>query len=319
MIKPLEHIPTLADIQATFKEIQPLIHRTPVMTSNLLDRMAGAHLFFKCENFQKVGAFKMRGAASAAMRLTSEERARGLATHSSGNHGQAVARAAQLLGIPAYIVMPENAPKVKRQAAQSYGAKIISCAPTLASREAALEKVVAETGATFIHPFNDYNVIAGQATAALELMEDISGLDVVMAPVGGGGLMSGTTLMVKYLSSSVKAIGAEPKAVDDAYRSLQAGRLMSNDTTNTVADGLRTTLGEKTFEILSKELEEIITVEEEEIIRAMRLIWERMKIIIEASCAVPLAAVLKEKDRFKNQRIGIILTGGNVDFENLPF
>ena len=319
MIKPLEHIPTLADIQATFKEIQPLIHRTPVMTSNLLDRMSGTHLFFKCENFQKVGAFKMRGAASAAMRLTSEERARGLATHSSGNHGQAVARAAQLLGIPAFIVMPENAPEVKRQAAQSYGAKIISCAPTLASREATLQKIVAETGATFIHPFNNYDVIAGQATAALELMEDVSGLDVVMAPVGGGGLMSGTALMVKYLSSSVKAIGAEPKEVDDASRSLQAGRIMDNETTNTVADGLRTTLGEKTFEILSKELEEIITVEEEEIIQAMRLIWERMKIIIEASCAVPLAAVLKNKERFKNQRIGIILTGGNVDLGNLPF
>lgn len=319
MLKPLNHIPTLADIQATFNEIKPLIHRTPVMTSNTIDRMSGAHLFFKCENFQKVGAFKMRGAASAAMRLTSEERARGLATHSSGNHGQAVARAAQLLGIPAYIVMPENAPQVKKQAAQSYGAKIISCAPTLASREATLEKVVAETGATFIHPFNDYNVIAGQATAALELMEDVSGLDVIMAPVGGGGLMSGTALMVKYLSHDIKAIGAEPKMVDDAYRSLKAGKIMGNETTNTVADGLRTTLGERSFEILSKELEEILTVEEDEIIHAMRLIWERMKIIIEASCAVPLAAVLKNKERFKNQRIGIILTGGNVDLGNLPF
>ncbi len=319
MIKPLDHIPTLADIQATYKEIKPLIHRTPVMTSNTLDRMSGAHLFFKCENFQKVGAFKMRGAASAAMRLTSEERARGLATHSSGNHGQAVSRAAQLLGIPAYIVMPSNAPEVKKQAAKGYGATIISCEPTLESREANLEKVVAETGATFIHPFNDYNVIAGQATAALELMEDVSGLDVIMAPVGGGGLMSGTALIVKYLSNDIKAIGAEPKMVDDAFRSIQSGKIEGNETTNTVADGLRTTLGEKSFEILSKELEEIITVEEEEIIQAMRLIWERMKIIIEASCAVPLAAVLKNKDRFKNQRIGIILTGGNVDLGNLPF
>jgi threonine dehydratase len=319
MIKPLDHIPTLADIQATYKEIKPLIHRTPVLTSNTLDRMSGADLFFKCENFQKIGAFKMRGAASAAMRLSGEERSRGLATHSSGNHGQAVARAAQLLGIPAYIVMPENAPQVKRQAAQSYGAKIISCAPTQAARESTLEKVVAETGATFIHPFNDYNVIAGQATAALELMEDISGLDVVMAPVGGGGLMSGTALMAKYLSDNVTPIGAEPQMVDDAYRSLQAGKIMGNETTNTVADGLRTTLGEKTFEILSKELEEIITVEEEEIIQAMRLVWERMKIIVEASCVVPLAAVLKNKERFQNKRIGIILTGGNVDLGNLPF
>lgn len=319
MIKPLGHVPTLADIQATYKEIQPLISRTPVLTSNAIDRLSGAQLFFKCENFQKIGAFKMRGAASAAMRLSKEERARGLATHSSGNHAQAVARSAQLLGIPAYIVMPENAPAVKRRATEGYGARIITCGPTQEARETTLEQVVAETGATFIHPYNDYNVIAGQATASLELIEEINGLDVIMAPVGGGGLMSGTALTAKYLSKNIKAIGAEPKEVDDAYRSLKAGKIMTNTTTNTVADGLRTNLGEKTFKILYKELEDIITVEEEEIVQAMRMVWERMKIIIEASCAVPLAALLKEKDRFKNQRIGIILTGGNVDLDNLPF
>ncbi len=319
MLKPLDHIPTLADIQATHREIQALIHRTPVLTSSSLDRISGAQLYFKCENFQKIGAFKMRGASSAAIRLSSEERHRGLATHSSGNHAQAVSRSAQLLGIPAHIVMPENAPNVKRNATRGYGAEIISCAPTLAARESTLEKVVADTGATFIHPYNNYDVIAGQATAALELMEDVSGLDVVMAPVGGGGLMSGTALMAKYFSKNIQAIGAEPDEVDDAYRSLKAGKLLSNTSTNTVADGLRTNLGEKTFDILSKHLDDIITVTEEEIIQAMRLIWERMKIIIEASCAVPLAAVLKEKDRFNNKKIGIILTGGNVDLGNLPF
>ncbi len=319
MIKFLDRIPTLADIQATYKEIKPLIHRTPVLTSNTLDRMSGALLFFKCENFQKIGAFKMRGAASAAVRLSREQKEKGLATHSSGNHAQAVARSAQLLGIPAYIVMPENAPAVKRKATEGYGAEIIPCAPTQEAREKTLEKVVMETGAIFIHPYNDYNVIAGQATAALELMEQISGLDIVMAPIGGGGLMSGTALIVRYLSKNIQAIGAEPEAVNDAYRSLRAGELLTNTSTNTIADGLRTNLGEKTFGILHKELEDIITVSDEEIVKAMRLIWERMKIIIEPSCAVPLAAVLKEKARFANKRVGIILTGGNVDLENLPF
>lgn len=319
MIEPLSQIPSLADIQATHNAIRPLIHRTPVLTSNTLDRMSGANLFFKCENFQKIGAFKMRGAASAAMRLTSEERERGLATHSSGNHAQAVARSAQMLGIPAYIVMPSNAPAVKQAATKGYGAEIILCEPTLASREATLEAVVKEKGATFIHPYNDYNVIAGQATAALELIEEIGSLDVIMAPVGGGGLMSGSALIAHYLSKEMLAIGAEPEAVNDAFRSLQEGTLIGNETTNTIADGLKTNLGEKTFQILKDHLERIITVSEEEIRFAMRTIWERMKIIIEASCAVPFAAVLKEKEFFENKRVGIIITGGNVDLSNLPF
>lgn len=319
MIRSINNVPTLADIQATREAIKPLIHRTPVMTSNALDRISGAHLFFKCENFQKIGAFKMRGAASAAMRLDSNQKAKGLATHSSGNHAQAVARSAQLLGIPAYIVMPENAPGVKRAATLGYGAKVIPCAPTLKAREETLAKVVEDTGATFIHPYNDYNVIAGQATAALELIEEISSLDVIMAPVGGGGLMSGSALVAHYLSKEIKTIGAEPENVNDAYRSLKAGKLLSNETTNTVADGLRTDLGDKTFKILKTYLNEMITVTEEEIIQAMRMIWERMKIIIEPSCSVPFAALLKNKEMFENKRVGIILTGGNVDLDNLPF
>ena len=316
MINKLTSIPTFEDIKATHQAIQAFIHRTPILTSESINKIAGAQIFFKCENFQKIGAFKMRGAASAALRLTEEEKNRGLATHSSGNHAQAVARSAQILNIPAYIVMPENAPSVKRAATKGYGAEVISCAPTL---QATLEKVVAEKGATFIHPYNDYNVIAGQATAALELLEDVSDLDIVMAPVGGGGLMSGSALTAHALNPKIKAIGSEPKEVDDAYRSIQAGHLQGNETTNTIADGLRTTLGEKTLEILSRELEEIILVEEQEIIDAMRLIWERMKIIIEPSCAVPLAAVLREKHKFANQRVGIIITGGNVDLSKLPF
>ncbi|MEL7120908.1 MAG: threonine/serine dehydratase [Bacteroidota bacterium] len=319
MINKLTSIPTLADIKETHQAIQKFIHRTPILTSESINKIAGTQIFFKCENFQKIGAFKMRGAASAAMRLTEEEKNKGLATHSSGNHAQAVSRSAQILNIPAYIVMPENAPSVKRAATKGYGAEVISCASTLQARESTLERVVAEKGATFIHPYNDYNVIAGQATAALELLEDVSDLDIVMAPVGGGGLMSGSALTAHALNPKIRAIGSEPKEVDDAYRSLQAGSLQINETTNTIADGLRTTLGEKTLEILRRELEEIILVEEQEIIDAMRMVWERMKIIIEPSCAVPLAAVLKQKQKFANQRVGIIITGGNVDLSKLPF
>lgn len=319
MMRPLTAIPTRADIEATHEAIEPLIHRTPVLTCSAIDERAGASLFFKCENFQKVGAFKMRGASNAAVRLSEAERRKGLATHSSGNHAQAAALSAKMLGVPAYIVMPENAPAAKRAATEGYGAQITSCENTLAARESTLQKVVDRTGATFIHPYNDYNVIAGQATCAKELLEDVEGLDILTAPVGGGGLMSGTALSARYFAPGVKVYGAEPEAVDDAYRSLQSGQLQSNTTIDTIADGLRTNLGEKTFDILQRELDGIFLVSEAEILQAMRLIWERMKIIIEPSCAVPLAAILKHPEVFAGKRVGVILTGGNVDLDRLPF
>jgi len=317
---PLIAAPNQADLLLTHEAIQPFIHRTPLMTNAALDRMAGAKLFFKCENFQKIGAFKMRGAASAALRLTEEERAKGLATHSSGNHAQAVALAAKTLGVPAYIVMPHDAPKVKIAAVEGYGAEITYCVNTPKDREAALAKVVAKTGAAFIHPFNDLGVIAGQATAAMELIEDMpEPLDIILAPVGGGGLLSGTALAARYFSLRAVAWGAEPRNVDDAARSLGSGVIEENETNQTVADGLRTNLGEHTFAIIHKRVPKILLVSEEEIIAAMRLIWERMKIIIEPSCAVPFAAVLRYPEFFKGKTVGIILTGGNVDVGSLPF
>ena len=261
----------------------------------------------------------MRGGASASLRLTEEEKSKGVATHSSGNHAQAVARSARELDIPAYIVMPKNAPAIKQAATRGYGAEVILCEPTLESRESTLEEVVAETGATFIHPYNDYNVIAGQATAALEIIEDQPDLDIIMAPVGGGGLISGTALTTAYMAPHIRVIGAEPAAVDDAYRSFHSGVLQQNETTNTVADGLRTSLGPKTLDIIRNYVEEIYLVEEEDIIKAMRLTLERMKLIIEPSCAVPLAAVLKYPEVFSGKKIAIIITGGNVDINQLPF
>lgn len=318
-LQPITRVPDKEELLRTLDAIRPFIHRTPVMTCTALNRLSGASLFFKCENFQKIGAFKMRGAASAALRLTDEEKAKGIATHSSGNHAQAVARAAQVLGIPAYIVMPENAPGIKKTATAGYGAEIVFCAPTQAAREAALEEVVQRTGAHFIHPYNDYNVIAGQASAALELLQDYPGLDAVMAPIGGGGLMSGTALTCRYFAPSAKIYGAEPEMVNDAYRSFHSGKIESNASTNTLADGLRTNLGEKTFAIIREHLEEVLTVSEESIVEAMRHIWERMKIIIEPSCAVPFAAVLSYPEVFRGKKVGLILTGGNVDLGNLPF
>lgn len=312
--------PTDADIKRTHLAIAPMIHRTPVMRNVTIDRLSGAEVYFKCENFQKVGAFKMRGASSAALRLSEEERRQGLCTHSSGNHAQAVARAAHFLGVPAFIVMPENAPAIKQAATRGYGAKIIFSGPTIEAREAMLEEVVRETGATFIHPYNDYNVIAGQATAVKELIEDTNEpLDVIMAPIGGGGLMSGTALYTRHHLPEALVIGAEPERVDDAYRSFHSGRIEGNASIDTIADGLRTTLGPKTFDIIRQNVHDIVTVREEAIIEAMRLVWERMKIIIEPSCAVPLAALLKEKERFAGKRVGIILSGGNVDLGKLPF
>ena len=312
-MKKIEHIPTANDIIETHEAIAHMIHRTSVLTNESIDEIIGAKLFFKCENFQKIGAFKMRGGANAALRLSPEELAKGLTTHSSGNHAQAVARSAKLLNVPAYIVMPEDAPIIKQNATRGYGAEIIFCKANIESRTSTLKVVQEKTQATFIHPFDNYDVIAGQATAAKELIEDAGPFDIIMSPIGGGGLMSGTALSVKYFGDGAITYGAEPKEVDDAYRSVQMGSVQKNPTINTIADGLRTNLSEKTFEIIRDNVKEIFTVTEESIVEAMRLTWERMKIIIEPSCAVPLAAIMSNKEHFAGKKVGVILTGGNVD------
>jgi threonine dehydratase len=307
---------TQETIQQAHERIKPYIHHTPVLTSESLDDMAGCRLFFKCENFQKVGAFKARGAMNAALSLTEEQQKKGLATHSSGNHAQALARAAKILGVKSYIVMPRTAPEIKKRGVRGYGGEIFECEPTLAARESTLADVIKKTGATEIHPFNNYEVIAGQATAAKEMIEAVSPLDFILAPVGGGGLLSGTALAAKYFSPKTIVIAGEPAGSDDAYRSLQSGKIEQAQS-NTIADGLLTSLGDKTFPIILENVKEIITVTDEEIIAAMRLIWERLKIIIEPSCAVPFAAVLKNKSKFLGKRVGIILSGGNVDLEKV--
>lgn len=294
--------------------IRPFIHDTPVMTSTSVDEIAGCTLFFKTENFQKVGAFKARGAMNAVLCLSREERARGVATHSSGNHAQALARAAKIMGTKSYIVMPRTAPSIKKQGVAGYGGEIFECEPTLLSREDTLMKVVEEKGAHVIHPFNNYDVIAGQATAAKELFEDIDYLNYIITPVGGGGLLSGTGLAAKFFSPQTVVIGAEPEGADDAYRSLESGMIEPSQS-DSVADGLLTTLGTKTFPIIQETVKKIITVSDVEIIKAMRIIWERLKIIVEPSAAVPFAAVLKEKSQFRNKNVGIIISGGNVDLE----
>jgi threonine dehydratase len=311
--------PTIHDIRVAAARIRPYIHRTPVLTCAAIDQICGAQLFFKCENFQKVGAFKIRGATNAVFWLTDEEAARGVATHSSGNHAAALALAARWRGIKSYVVMPENAPEIKRVAVAGYGAEIFPCAPTLQAREDRLNEVVAQTGAAFIHPYNDLRVIAGQGTAALELCEDVPGLDMVMAPVGGGGLLSGTALAVAAVSPGTRVIAGEPMRADDAARSLQAGRIIPLGQTDTVADGLRTSLGELTFAIIQRHVAQIVTVSEQAIIMAMRTVWERMKIVVEPSGVVPLAALLDQRIDLSGQRVGIILSGGNVDLDHLPW
>jgi len=309
-------LPTFEDIQKAAVRIKPYAHRTPVMTCTSLDELADARLFFKCENLQKVGAFKFRGACNTVFSLSDTAAQRGVATHSSGNHGAAVALAARLRGIPAHIVMPSNAPSVKRDAVAGYGGTIIWCEPTQEARESTLANVVAETRATFISPYNDARVIAGQGTAALEFLEDVPDLDVIIAPVGGGGLISGTALTIAALSPATRVIAAEPKGADDAYRSLQAGEIIPSINPQTIADGLRTSLGDLTFAIIRQYAEQIVTVSEEAITRAMHLVWQRMKIIIEPSAAVPVAAVLDQQIDAAGKRIGIILSGGNVDLGN---
>ncbi len=307
------------DLIDCYKRISPYVHNTPVLTSHALNKISAAEIYFKCENFQKVGAFKIRGATNAVLSLPAEKKIKGVATHSSGNFAQALALAASTQNIKSYIIMPSNSPKVKKDAVNGYGGIIIECEPTLEAREKTAREVVNETGAEFIHPFNDTNVILGQGTACMELLEVYPDLRVIIAPVGGGGLISGTALSADYFGKNCKVIGGEPFEVDDAYRSLQSGRIEENKSTNTIADGLKTNLGDKTFAIIQKHVEKIIRVTEDEIISAMRLIWERMKIIVEPSAAVAFAAVLKERENYKNKKVGLILSGGNVDLDNLPF
>jgi len=310
---------TKEDLLACHARIKPYIHKTPVLTSKALDQIAGCELFFKCENFQRMGAFKMRGATNAALRLSADQRAKGLVTHSSGNMAQAVALAASSLDVPAYIVMPDNAPAVKKAAVRGYGGQVTECYPSISARQAAADKIIADTGAAFLHPSNDLEVILGQGTAAMELLQEQPALDYICVPVGGGGLLAGTALAVYHFGIDCQTIAGEPRAADDAYWSLKAGKIMQNLKADTIADGLRTHLGDINFPIIQKYVEEIIRVEEGEIIAALRMIWERMKIIIEPSCAVPFAAVLLEPEKFRDKKVGVVLTGGNVDLEQLPF
>lgn len=303
-------------IIAAHSRIRPFVHRTPVMTSESINAIAGCEIFFKCENLQNVGAFKARGAMNAALSLSDEDRAKGIATHSSGNHAQAIARAAKILNIPAHVVMPRTAPQIKKKGVEGYGGKIYECEPNLQSRETTLAEVIKKTGATEIHPFNNYKVMEGQATAAVELFEDVKDLDFIVTPVGGGGLLSGTLLAAKYFSPKTQVIAGEPAGADDAFRAMKSGKIEQSQS-NTIADGLLTSLGDKTFPIIHENVKEIITVTDEEIIAAMRLSWERLKLVVETSGVVPFAAVLKAKEKFKGKKVGIILSGGNVDLEKV--
>lgn len=315
----LESIPSKDDIKKAYDRIRPYTHITPVLTSASLNSIFNTNLYFKCENFQKAGSFKSRGAINAILSLSKEKLASGVATHSSGNFAQALARAASILNVPAYIVMPENAPQVKVDAVKGYGGEITFCTPTLADREKTIKEVIAITGATEVHPYDNYDIIAGQGTATLELIDEIDNLDLILCPVGGGGLISGTALSVSFFANSIKVIGCEPKGADDAYRSLIEGKIIPSINPDTIADGLLTSLGERNFPIIQKYVNEIVTVSEESIIKAMQLIYERMKIIIEPSSAVTLAAILEKKVDAVNKNIGLIISGGNVDLKKIPF
>ncbi|MSR55448.1 MAG: pyridoxal-phosphate dependent enzyme [Gemmataceae bacterium] len=310
--------PNLSAIRAAHARIRPFIHRTPVLTCSALDALVGASLFFKCENFQKVGAFKIRGATNAVLSLTDEEASRGVATHSSGNHAAALALAARNRGIAAHVVMPRNAPGIKVDAVRGYGGRITFCEPDQASREAKVADVIRETGASLIHPYDDDRIIAGQGTAALELLEDVPDLDAVLAPVGGGGLLSGTAIAVKSLLPKTRVVGCEPALADDAAASMREGRIVPARPPLTIADGLRTSLSERTYSIIRALVESIAVVEEDEIRAALRLVLERMKIVVEPSAVVPLAVMLNRDLDLKGKRVGIILSGGNVDVGNLP-
>lgn len=313
------YIPTLADMTAAEERIRPYIHRTPVLTSSFINSLVAAELFFKCENFQKAGAFKARGASNAVFGLSDEQAARGVATHSSGNHGTCLSYAAGRRGIPCTVVMPRTAPQAKKDAVQGYGGKVVECEPSTSSREAVFAEVVAETGAEFVHPYNDPRVIAGQATCSKELIEQVDGLDAVIAPIGGGGMVSGTCLTLSNLAPHIRVYAAEPEQADDAYRSFKAGHIIADDAPNTVADGLKVPLKDLTWHFVRNHVTDILTASEEDIVDAMKLIWKRMKIVMEPSSAVPLATILKNKHVFAGKRVGIIITGGNVDLDKLPW
>ncbi|HET6769817.1 MAG TPA: pyridoxal-phosphate dependent enzyme [Chitinophagaceae bacterium] len=304
-------------IEEAHERIKPFIHKTPVLTSRTLNNISGVEIFFKCENFQKIGAFKIRGGMNAVLSLAPEERKKGIATHSSGNHAQAIAYAAREVGTKAYIVMPNNSPNVKVDAVKGYGAEIFFCESNQQARERKLQEVVEKTGAAFIHPYNDYRVITGQATAAKELIEEIPSLDFILAPVGGGGLLSGTLLSAHYFSPSTFVYAGEPEGAADAILSLKNGRIEKAPFVKTIADGLLTTLGDKTFAIIREYVKDILTVSDEEIIAAMRLVYERMKIVVEPSGVVPLAALLKNKNLFTGKKVGVIFSGGNVELKKL--
>jgi len=314
-----ETFPTFKDIQEAHQRIKPFIHETPVLSSRSMNKILDLDIVFKCENFQKVGAFKFRGATNAVRKLSKKDAERGVTTHSSGNHAAALSLAARQLGIPAYIVMPETAPDIKKKAVAGYGAEITFCKPTLQAREDTLSIVQKETGATFIHPYDNYDVICGQGTAAIEFLKDIDDIDVLIAPIGGGGLMSGTAISAKAINRKIQVYGAEPLNADDAYRSFKQDVLIPAGPPNTLADGLLTSLSPLTFQIIKEKVDDILTAKEQAIIDAMRMIWERMKIIVEPSSAVPLASVLENRHLFKSKKIGIIISGGNVDLTNLPF
>ena len=312
-------IPTYDDVLAAHARIAPHIHRTPILTSSYLDALTGASLFFKCENFQKAGAFKVRGASNAVFGLTDADAARGVATHSSGNHALSLSYAAGRRGIPCAVVMPRTAPQAKKDAVRGYGGTITECEPSTTSREDVFARVQAQTGADFVHPYNDPRVIAGQATCSRELMDQVEGLEQVIAPIGGGGMISGTCLTLSAIAPKVQIFAAEPEQADDAFRSLRAGHIIADDAPDTVADGLKVPLKDLTWHFVKSRVTDILTASEQEIIDAMRLTWARMKIVIEPSCAVPLATILKNADVFRGRRVGVIITGGNVDLDKLPW
>ena len=312
-------LPTYEDMLAAHERIKPYIHRTPVLTSSYFNDLTGAQLFFKCENFQKAGAFKVRGASNAVFGLSDDVAAKGVATHSSGNHALSLSYAAGRRGIPCHVVMPRTAPQAKKDAVRGYGGIITECEPSTSSREEVFARIHAETGADFVHPYNDPRVIAGQGTCSRELMEQTNGLDMVVAPIGGGGMISGTCLTLSHQAPEVQIIAAEPEQADDAYRSFMAGHIIADDAPVTIADGLKVPLKERTWHFVSNHVTDILTASEQEIIDAMKLTWQRMKIVIEASCAVPLATILKNPEMFRGKRVGVIITGGNVDMDKLPW
>ncbi|MEM9574267.1 MAG: beta-hydroxyaspartate dehydratase BhcB [Pseudomonadota bacterium] len=312
-------LPVFEDVLIAHERIKPHIHQTPVLTSEFMNELTGAELFFKCENFQKAGAFKVRGASNAVFGLSEEQAAKGVATHSSGNHGLSLSYAAGRRGIPVSVVVPRTAPEAKKEAMRGYGATVVECEPSTSSREAVFADIVAKSGADFVHPYNDPRVIAGQGTCSLELNNQVEGLNAVIAPIGGGGMISGTCLTLSNVAPDVEIYAAEPEQADDAYRSFKAGHIIADDAPVTIADGLKVPLKERTWHFVSNHVTDILLASEQEIIDAMYLTWQRMKIVIEPSCAVPLATIIKNRDLFKGKRVGVVITGGNVDLKKLPW